>query len=408
MKRTIGKLKTWTIGLIALAVLTFGHKAHAEESISTETETGDVTCETNVGTSGTQNNTGITDTEIYGEGIEDSNESEKGNLENAKETIYAYSDDTGPHLKDISQLIFTDPLNLSDMINTNEHYKYNMIDIGGQLRERGIQDNIDAVDFISKALRLEEMGDFEKVLNIHDFILYNLEYKPYKEVYSYTGEFIGWETYSQDFKDIFPTGEAVCEGYALMFKMLLDYNGIPNEYMIGEVKSWGSSENESERHAWNTVSIDNKWYNVDITWDDGVGDDIDYGYYLINDTMFSLMGGHIPEVEKIHSCTSSNYNEAVKQIWLSRKLKSSDYIVCDMTTESLDYAMLLGLTALQGRRIYGDIGDNRFYIITNSGIGTSDEQFAQLLENIEAGRYGLSIRADIVDQNVVYELTMES
>lgn len=57
---------------------------------------------------------------------------------------------------------------------------------------------------------------------------------------------------------------SVCEGYARSFKALLDLADIKNEIVIG----YYHNEGNIEPHAWNYVSLDNKWYLVDTTYND--------------------------------------------------------------------------------------------------------------------------------------------
>ena len=53
----------------------------------------------------------------------------------------------------------------------------------------------------------------------------------------------------------------VCEGYAKLYQMMLNYAGIDNIYVEGMSNGGG--------HAWNLIKIDDgQWYWVDVTWDD--------------------------------------------------------------------------------------------------------------------------------------------
>lgn len=72
---------------------------------------------------------------------------------------------------------------------------------------------------------------------------------------------------------------AICGGYSDSMKLILDKLGIPN-YKIS-----------SENHIWNLVKVNDKWYHLDLTWDDpikcdqntGVCEDIiEYVYFLIS------------------------------------------------------------------------------------------------------------------------------
>ena len=62
-------------------------------------------------------------------------------------------------------------------------------------------------------------------------------------------------------------GLAVCEGYAESFKFFMDELNIPCILVAGTATN---SVGITERHEWNYVKINNKWYAVDCTWDDPV------------------------------------------------------------------------------------------------------------------------------------------
>lgn len=77
-------------------------------------------------------------------------------------------------------------------------------------------------------------------------------------------------------------GRTVCNGYALIMYKLLNEMGIPCKFVTGYTD--GCIGN---LHAWNIVKIKNKWYNVDVTWDDG-DDGIPYrDYFLKSDKSMS-------------------------------------------------------------------------------------------------------------------------
>ena len=82
------------------------------------------------------------------------------------------------------------------------------------------------------------------------------------------------------------TGQSVvCEGYARAFKMLCDKAGIPCALISGT--------GNGGAHMWNAVQMDDeKWYGVDVTWDDQSS--IMHTYFLKPSTGFS---DHIPEPE---------------------------------------------------------------------------------------------------------------
>lgn len=60
------------------------------------------------------------------------------------------------------------------------------------------------------------------------------------------------------------THRAVCQGYALLAYRMLNAAGIPTKIETGNA--------HGESHMWNEVYINGKWYQLDVTWDDPVGD----------------------------------------------------------------------------------------------------------------------------------------
>lgn len=107
------------------------------------------------------------------------------------------------------------------------------------------------------------MTDLEKIVAAHDWIVLNCQYDPYvangKNAYTAADGV----TYGEDEKvytsyGVFVDGNAVCQGYALAFKVLMDRANVPCSYVDGE------------GHAWDIVQLDGIWYYVDSTWDDPV------------------------------------------------------------------------------------------------------------------------------------------
>ena len=98
-------------------------------------------------------------------------------------------------------------------------------------------------------------GDYNKILYIHDWLTENVKYD---------------ETISRTNKDtIYGTlveKEAVCGGYAKTFAYILDRTNIKSIIIQGV----GTNEQGQENHAWNYVSLNNKWYGIDCTWDDPI------------------------------------------------------------------------------------------------------------------------------------------
>ena len=100
-------------------------------------------------------------------------------------------------------------------------------------------------------------GDkYKDIVKIHDYLVDNIEYD---QTYNSLG------TYS--IYGALINKKSVCEGYAKAFKYLLNSVGIDCEIVQGEATN---SKGESESHAWNAVKLNDKWYLVDVTWDDPI------------------------------------------------------------------------------------------------------------------------------------------
>lgn len=104
------------------------------------------------------------------------------------------------------------------------------------------------------------ISDEEKALIAHDRLASCVEYDNTQSMsYNMSGALIN--------------KKAACEGYARCYIYLMNLLGVPCQY---------TSSNKLN-HAWNIVIIDGKKYNVDVTWDDPVGDiygRVNHEYFL--------------------------------------------------------------------------------------------------------------------------------
>ncbi|MDQ0091289.1 transglutaminase-like putative cysteine protease [Paenibacillus anaericanus] len=147
------------------------------------------------------------------------------------------------------------------------------------------------VQAILKEIIKPSMNDHQRVKAVHDYVVINLKYDEDLKIYTaYEG---------------LRTGEAVCQGYALLTYKLLQGAGIEN--LIIEGNAGGQA------HAWNLVLLDKKWYHIDTTWDDPIQDSLSgirYSYYLKNDE--EMRRDHI-WTKKYPSATSS-YKENLQSL----------------------------------------------------------------------------------------------
>lgn len=125
------------------------------------------------------------------------------------------------------------------------------------------------IESVLEALKLEDATDYKKVKAIHDYIIKRTSYDSNKKRHSAYNALIN--------------KSSVCEGYALAAYRMFTDAGIECRIITGKA---GDAS-----HAWNIVKVDNKWYNIDLTWDDPImntGEQVlRYDYYLKNSKEFS-------------------------------------------------------------------------------------------------------------------------
>lgn len=166
---------------------------------------------------------------------------------NVDDLINVYSDiiNSNPDLFYVSSSITYTYTTTGYIYEIKPHYSMESDEIAQAkiIFNNGVQKALSVVD--------NTMTDVQKALVIHDYICDIATYPVLKS--------------AADDKDIYHSayglfydGNVVCAGYALAYSYLLNYLGIPCEYVTSDPMV----------HAWNAVQIDGKWYNVDLTWDD--------------------------------------------------------------------------------------------------------------------------------------------
>lgn len=98
------------------------------------------------------------------------------------------------------------------------------------------------------------LDEYTLELKAHNMIINCCEYS--SEVESAEDDYLAFTPYG-----VFVNGSAVCEGYAKAFQYLMSVVGIESCTVMGR----GSSE----LHMWNGVKLNDNWYYVDPSWDDG-------------------------------------------------------------------------------------------------------------------------------------------
>lgn len=95
-------------------------------------------------------------------------------------------------------------------------------------------------------------SDINNIRRVHDYIINHTTYDSLRSDYNIT-------TYRSDIAyGPLLQGYGICGGYADAMELFLEKMGIIN-YKIS-----------SDQHVWNAVYLDQKWYHLDLTWDDPV------------------------------------------------------------------------------------------------------------------------------------------
>jgi transglutaminase/protease-like cytokinesis protein 3 len=125
------------------------------------------------------------------------------------------------------------------------------------------------VDEIYNTLNISSKPVRDQIRDIHDYIINTTRYDALKI------DNINDNTYhsSTAYGTLFE-GYAVCSGYADAMALFLDKMNVPN-YKVASIE-----------HVWNLVYLDNKWYHLDLTWDDPYSktgkDTLNHYFFLID------------------------------------------------------------------------------------------------------------------------------
>ncbi len=91
------------------------------------------------------------------------------------------------------------------------------------------------------------------------------------------------------------SGKAICAGYSLLYKEMMDRQGIQCDYIRGDgISQDGTS---GGRHAWNVLTINGQSFPVDLTWDSQVlrRGETDLQYFGVDERFFER---HITEQDE--------------------------------------------------------------------------------------------------------------
>ena len=167
----------------------------------------------------------------------------------------------------------------NQLVNAYNSYEYISSSYSSNLRvditinKRYSEDDIERINKeIDRIIVDYNINDYEnltdKIKIFHDYLAEN---NTYDEVMAETGS----SNYRSDsaIGALFE-GKAICSGYTDALSIFLDKLGLENARVA------------TNEHVWNAVKIDNKWYHIDLTWDDPIVSDgshiILHDYFMIS------------------------------------------------------------------------------------------------------------------------------
>ena len=120
------------------------------------------------------------------------------------------------------------------------------------------------------------LNNAEKVLWVNNYLVTNAQYDSQAASATMATNNVGSYKHAFTPYGVLLDKKGVCESYAKSFSMIMKRLDIPN-YRV---------RSDRMRHTWNIVKVNDKWYNIDVTWNDPVGikeDELSYNYFLKSD-----------------------------------------------------------------------------------------------------------------------------
>ncbi len=188
-------------------------------------------------------------------------------LDSGKEEFYFYCDENYKECKeDVDSLI---PNNsdidsiLSDINNFVHPYN--------SYKSINITSNNQYLEDIKKESITSTMNEKEKIKAFHDYIVNYTAYDFERANNMNSPEFDNSTSHTA--YGLLETKKALCGGYSDIMSIFLNQLGIPNIRI------------SADNHVWNLLFLENKWYHLDVTWDDPVTNTgeqlLIYDYFLI-------------------------------------------------------------------------------------------------------------------------------
>lgn len=144
------------------------------------------------------------------------------------------------------------------------------------------------------------MSDYEKELAFYNYLINNCSYNEKHAANCHCSDLDSSQKNVDSCHSAYGAlieGDPVCSGYARAMNLLLMCEGIPCKTVYGT--------GHNEKHNWNLVQLDQKWYQLDVTWDDSSGGNY---YYYFNITDDIMAWSHSWDKSIYPAATGKKYN----------------------------------------------------------------------------------------------------
>ena len=248
---------------------------------------------------------------------------------------------------------------------------------------------------IEEGMRGLNLSDFEKVVYLYGKLKNYVMYDPYFEIRG-----------SRDVRSLrgLVSRKSVCAGFAVMFKELMDRQGIDCKYVEGLANG-----DVNGAHAWNIVTVNGMNIPIDVTWDNsnyrsGKSDT----YEFLGNNVAKFMRSHVPyqeeptrkmrlseidpELVKKVAERFSIQNEYIDNLYLRQRNDGSWFVLAQVGDEEIDektyyryyYADVeRGEKAGKGEIFYGETNINEIIDSLNFGLNTDiSRELNHMIDNV--------------------------
>lgn len=197
----------------------------------------------------------------------------------------------------------------------------------------------------------ESMTDFQKCMAIHDKLVTECKYDNEILPVSHTSYAALVE------------GKAVCQGYSMAYSQILNALGIESNVI----------SSESMNHMWNMVKLNEKWYHVDVTYDDPLPDikgRVLHGNFMCSSDKMNENGYTFEASEAPYTADSVIYDKAFWKTIDSNIVHKDTkmYFAQDGNIRSYDTVLKSGKTLYTVDDVWEIYGTAAFYEGVFSGV----------------------------------------